>query len=182
MLCEDYLSGSRIGSRTDTRILIIADRKLATGEKVHDIIYFPVDLRYVLTVNSQWSVYKRFNHPKMEFDVKLNIKYRAFHIKNKIYYEIVIGPKWLVLQPNQNNFLEIDIFSQNYSIQDTNRPLVFQQFNGHWIQNKHSIQSLAGVDKARDTSLTDFKTFNEETSVDMIRILDNIYKNTRGKM
>ena len=182
MLCEDYLSGSRIGSRTDTRILIIADRKLATGEKVHDIIYFPVDLRYVLTVNSQWSVYKRFNHPKMEFDVKLNIKYRAFHIKNKIYYEIVIGPKWLVLQPNQNNFLEIDIFSQNYSIQDTNRPLVFQQFTGHWIQNKHSIQSLAGVDKARDTSLTDFKTFNEETSVDMIRILDNIYKNTRGKM
>ena len=182
MLCEDYLSGSRIGRRTDTRILIIADRKLATGEKVHDIIYFPVDLRYVLTVNSQWSVYNKFNHPKMEFDVKLNIKYRAFHIKSKIYYEIVIGPKWLVLQPNQNNFLEIDIFSQNYSIQDTNRPLVFQQFNGHWIQNKHSIQSLAGVDKARDTSLTDFKTFNEETSIDMIRILDNIYKNTRGKM
>lgn len=52
MLCEDYLSGSRIGRTTDTRILIIADRKLATGEKVHDIIYFPVDLRYVLTVNS----------------------------------------------------------------------------------------------------------------------------------
>lgn len=41
---------------------------------------------------------------------------------------------------------------------------------------------MAGVDKARDNSLTDFKTFNEETSIDMIRILDNIYKNTRGKM
>lgn len=182
MLCEEYLSGSRIGRRTDTRILIIADRKLATGEKVHDIIYFPVDLRYVLTVNSQWSVYNRYDNPKMNFDIKLNIKYRAFHIKNKIYYEIVIGPKWLVLQPNKDNFFGIDIYSQNYSVQDTNRPLVFQQFEGNWIQNKYNIGSLAGVDKARDTSLTDFKTFNEETRVDMIRILDDIYKDTRGKM
>lgn len=182
MLCEEYLSGSRMGRRTDTRILIIADRKLATGEKVHDIIYFPIDLRYVLTVNSQWSTYNRFNHPKMKFDVKLNIKYRAFHIKNKIYYEIVVGPKWIVLQPNKYNFFDIDMYSQNYSVQDTNRPLVFQQFEGNWIQNKYNIGSLAGVDEARDTSLTDFKTFNEETSVDMIRILDGIYKDTRGKM
>lgn len=182
MLCEEYLSGSRINRRTDTRILIIADRKLATGEKVHDIIYFPVDLSYVLTVNSSWNAYSSYENPKMKFNVSLNIKYRAFHIKNKIYYEIMIGPKRLVLQPNQYNFFGIDIYSQNYSIQDTNRPLVFQQFEGHWIQNKYHIQSLAGVDKARDTSLNDFKTFNEETSVDMIRILDGIYKDTRGKM
>ena len=189
MMCEQYLSSARLGIVADTRILIIADRKTSTGEKVHDIIYFPIDLKYVLTTNSSWYATKPLasydiRNYKIKFETSLKIKYRAFHIKSKIYYEVVIGPKRLVLQPNQYNFdfFGVDTLVQNYSHQNTDRPLVFQQFEGNFIQNKDPLQAMVGIDKAKNISLQDFKSLGEECRVDMMRILADIYKDTNGRV